>query len=119
MTTLPGDHFDAYHAHVYFDADSKAQAVELSERAEQQFTMALGRIHERPVGPHPCWSRQMAFDRAEYTELVRWLDSERDGLTIFVHALSGDDLLDHTTHAGWLGTPQALKLSIFDNNSSD
>ncbi|MEL0630893.1 DOPA 4,5-dioxygenase family protein [Psychromonas aquatilis] len=43
-------------------------------------------------------------------------EKERNGLTVLVHALTGDNLKDHTEHAYWLGHPVALNLSIFQSN---
>ena len=50
-----------YHAHVYFDAETKAAAVALREEIGGRFEVSLGRVHERPIGPHPEWSYQVAF----------------------------------------------------------
>ena len=43
--------------------------------------------------------------------LFQLLDENRDGLDVLVHALSGDEIADHTTHAYWLGNEHALDLS--------
>ena len=51
-----------YHAHVYFDASTIDQARALCEQAAQLFPLKMGRVHERPVGPHPDWSCQLAFE---------------------------------------------------------
>jgi len=42
-----------FHAHVYFDAETVEQARALCEAARDRFGVAMGRMHERPVGPHP------------------------------------------------------------------
>jgi aromatic ring-cleaving dioxygenase len=34
----------------------------------------------------------------------------RDGLPVLLHPETGDDLLDHTAHAVWFGTPLELRL---------
>ena len=36
----------------------------------------------------------------------------RDGLTIFAHTSTGDDIADHTQHVIWFGPSEALDLSI-------
>ena len=50
-----------YHAHIYFDASTIEQARTLCEDAAKLFPLRMGRVHERPVGPHPDWSCQLAF----------------------------------------------------------
>lgn len=102
-----------FHAHLYYTQDTLAQARRLCEAARDRFGLAMGRMHERPVGPHPMWSCQLAFPPALFGELVPWLALNRDGLIVFVHPLTGDDLADHTRHALWMGAMPALDLSIF------
>jgi aromatic ring-cleaving dioxygenase len=100
----------AYHAHVYFDAATVDQARALCEDAGRQFKVAVGRVHERNVGPHPRWSCQLAFAAAEFDKIVPWLEAHRAGLDVFVHGLTGDDWKDHTDHAYWLGRAWPLVL---------
>ncbi len=103
----------AYHAHVYFDERTVEQARLLCEEAGRLFGVAVGRVHEKLVGPHPRWSCQLAFDSSQFDALIPWLDEHRQGLDVFVHGLSGDDLADHTTHAYWLGNEWPLELTMF------
>ena len=102
-----------YHAHVYFGPRTVEQARTLCAKAGELFKVAVGRVHEREVGPHPHWSCQLAFDSAEFDRLIPWLEQHRNGLDVFVHGVTGDDLADHTTHAAWLGQASALKLEMF------
>lgn len=113
MTPHPENIYDHYHAHVYFGPDTVAQARELCTDAGRLFGVAVGRIHEREVGPHPHWSCQISFDSAQFERLMPWLEQHRDGLDVLVHANTGDDLADHTTHASWLGQASKLKLEMF------
>ena len=113
MITRPRNVHSHYHAHVYFDQKTVAQARELCQKAAQKFGVAMGRVHEKLVGPHPQWSCQLAFDSTRFDGLIPWLDANRGGLNILVHADTGHDLEDHTTHASWLGEPAKLDLSHF------
>ncbi|MDJ0690843.1 MAG: DOPA 4,5-dioxygenase family protein [Xenococcaceae cyanobacterium MO_188.B32] len=101
-----------YHAHVYFDRQTFERAKVLCEEAGKLFKVTVGRMHCKPVGPHPCWSCQLAFDISEYTNLLSWLALNRNGLTIFIHPLTGNDLKDHTDYACWMGKQKPLKLSV-------
>ena len=115
--TTPRNVHPAYHAHVYFDAQTVDRARRLCEDARTQCGVAVGRVHEKLVGPHPRWSCQLAFDSKQFDALIAWLIEHRGGLTIFVHGLTGDDLEDHTTHASWLGKPAKLNLEVFRKNA--
>ena len=105
-----------YHAHVYFDGSTVEQAQLLCEEAGKHFGVIVGRMHHRPIGPHPSWSCQLAFDRTQHTDLLTWLALNRNNLTILIHPLTGNDLKDHTNYALWMGEPQALNLNIFTKN---
>ena len=113
MTKRPENLYAHYHAHVYFGPATIAQARALCQQADELFAVAVGRVHEREVGPHPHWSCQLAFDSEAFDRIIPWLDQHRDGLDVLVHGLTGDDLADHTTHAAWLGQEAALKLDMF------
>ncbi|RYY99854.1 MAG: 4,5-dioxygenase [Comamonadaceae bacterium] len=85
MPRRPANVHAAYHAHVYFDADTVAQARALCEEAGRLFQVTVGRVHERNVGPHPRWSCQLAFSADQFDRIVPWLDAHRGGLDVFVH----------------------------------
>jgi DOPA 4,5-dioxygenase len=110
----PQNAHQRYHAHVYFDAGTLEQARALCEQAAQRFGVAMGRVHQKPVGPHPHWSCQLSFDSKQFGGLIPWLDAHRGGLDILVHPSTGHALDDHTIHASWLGTPAALNLAAFN-----
>jgi len=101
-----------YHAHVYYDAASKATAARLRDAIAARFEVKLGRWHDEPIGPHPMGSYQVVFDPALFATLVPWLALNRAGLTVLVHPNTGDDLSDHRDRAIWLGESQALDLSV-------
>lgn len=114
MTATLNNDFDEYHAHVYYDAHTLKQAEALIDQACRELPVAIGRLHQKPVGPHPMWSCQLAFGRDVFDQVIAWLVDNRDGLTIFIHGLTGDDYADHTEHTAWLGDAVALDLSCFD-----
>lgn len=102
---------EEFHAHVYFDASRIEQAKRLCEEAKSLFSLKMGRVHERPVGPHPMWSCQLAFSPETFGQIVPWLAVNRNGLIIFTHPETGDVIKDHTEHAIWMGEIMPLKLS--------
>lgn len=115
MTFLYPDTITDYHAHVYYDAESKNAASRLRSAAEARFGAAsdvrFGRWHDNPVGPHPTGSYQIAFPAALFADIVPWLTLNRGELTVFVHPNTGNDLEDHRDRAIWLGTTQKLDLA--------
>jgi aromatic ring-cleaving dioxygenase len=111
MTTTPIE-ISNFHAHVYFDPDSREVAARLREGLKAEFDIQLGRWHEAAVGPHLKPMYQVLFTPQQFGEVVPWLMLNREGLDILVHPSTGNDLLDHTNHALWLGTKLALKLEV-------
>ena len=114
-TKRPVNCHKAYHAHVYFDEETKIAAKKLCDASDKIFHLKVGRFHEKLVGPHPCWSCQITFGTKDFDRYISWLEQNREGLTVFVHALTGDDLKDHTEFAYWLGREVELNLEIFGN----
>jgi aromatic ring-cleaving dioxygenase len=105
----------AYHAHIYYDpAATRDRAARLREQVAAAFPEAtLGRWHDALVGPHPQSMYQIAFPRALLGSFLPWLMLNRDGLTILLHAETGDDYTDRTDHAVWLGAMLPLRLEVF------
>ena len=106
-----------YHAHVYFDAAERERAQRLCEAARKAFGIAVGRMHDRPVGPHPRGSCQLTIGADQFASVIPWLVVNRDGLTIFAHAESGDALKDHTDHVIWLGPSEPLDLAALPRDA--
>ena len=118
--TAPTPTIRGFHAHVYFGPDTLDQARALCEAAAQQFpALLLGRVHEKPVGPHPDWSCQLAFKPELFGELIPWLAMRRGGLVVFIHPISNNDLVDHRDRAMWMGAVRPLKLDVLSEKHGD
>jgi len=101
-----------FHAHIYFDADQLDRAQSLAAAAHDRFGVPVGRFHVQPVGPHPRGSCQLTVPPEQFGEFAQWIALNRDGLTIFAHTSTGDDLPDHTDHVIWFGPSETLDLSV-------
>jgi aromatic ring-cleaving dioxygenase len=113
MDCLNPSLIDSWHAHVYFEGSSRDAARALRETIERELAgrVELGRFHERPVGPHPMWSYQLAFPPADFAHVVSWLALNHGALDVFIHPNTGDELRDHRDCALWLGRSYALNLA--------
>ena len=112
MVNLDVSAITSWHAHVYFAADTVDAARALRDVVAAQLgdRVALGRFHERLVGPHPCWSYQIAFAPAQFADAVGWLALNHRGLDVLVHPNTGDELRDHRDCALWFGRSHVLDL---------
>jgi aromatic ring-cleaving dioxygenase len=101
-----------YHAHIYYTPETKPVAADIREEMGNLFTVTLGNWHDVPIGPHPAAMYQVAFDKETFPHLVPWLMLHRNGLSIMVHPLTGNDYDDHADFSLWLGPALQLRLDI-------
>jgi len=105
-----------YHAHIYYDAETRPIAERLRGAIGNRFGVELGRWRDEPVGPHPAPMYQAAFPAAEFPRIVPWLMLNRRGLSVLVHPQTEDAYDDHTIHALWLGAPLPLRVEGLRRN---
>ncbi|MBD2592799.1 4,5-dioxygenase [Nostoc spongiaeforme FACHB-130] len=101
-----------FHAHIYYDPETRDVAAQIREELGVRFEVKLGRWHDQPVGPHPKSMYQVAFAPDQFFQVVPWLMLNRGGLEILVHPETGDDVTDHTDHALWLGNKLELNIQV-------
>src|SRR5579862_6996571 len=94
----------SFHAHIYFDgAAQRETAMALREQIAERFSVTLGRVHDRLVGPHARPMYQVAFDATIFGNFVPWLMLNRQGLVVLVHPNTRNERRDHLVHALWMG----------------
>ncbi|WP_293356154.1 DOPA 4,5-dioxygenase family protein [Phenylobacterium sp.] len=107
------------HAHIYHAADQRAASDTLHAHLTALQTSGampdlrmVGKLRERPVGPHPLPQFEIHFLKRALPAILPLI--EASGLRALVHPLTDDDLADHTTLALWIGEPLDLDLSVMD-----
>ena len=101
-----------YHAHVYYNAETKPAAAKLRETLIEKFKVEGGALSDEPRGPHPISQFAVIFETPEFQQIVPWLMLNRDGLDVLVHPLTESSYDDHSKNALWLGTPVPMRLDI-------
>lgn len=101
-----------FHAHVYFDAATRAKAQRLRDGLAATFEVELGGWHDGPVGPHTRANCEVAFGAERFGAVVAWLMLNRDGLSVLVHPRTDDVVADHAMSSLWLGEPVALDVEF-------
>jgi len=101
-----------YHAHVYYNAETKPVAAKLRDTLIGRFKVEGGALSDEPRGPHPISQFNVIFETPEFQNIVPWLMLNRDGLDVLVHPLTESSYNDHTANAMWLGSPVALNTGM-------
>ena len=105
----------SFHAHIYYDDQTRHIAAEVREALGRNFDVVLGHWHDQPVGPHPQAMFQVAFMEDHFNGITQWLMLNRRGLTIFLHPETGSALADHSEHAIWMGRILELDMEVLKN----
>lgn len=101
------------HAHIYYAAEDRVAAEALRQSfAGATEILFVGRMMDRPVGPHPLPQFEVHFLESALSKVVAAI--EASGLRALVHPLTDDDVADHTGLAQWIGEPLALDVSVLD-----
>lgn len=101
----------AWHAHVLFPASSKAALDEATAlwrrlsalRDSGTIDNEVGRIWGSAVGPHNAAQFQVWVPKESFADLIAFLAVNRGSLTVMVHPLTREELVDHTDRLVWLG----------------
>jgi aromatic ring-cleaving dioxygenase len=106
----------SYHAHIYWSTDDERErALTIRQWIGERFEVAMGRVHDKPVGPHTQPMYQVAFTTDVFPRLLPWLMLNRLGLSVLIHPNTGRARDDHLVHALWLGAPLPVLGDILPN----
>lgn len=111
------DKITVYHAHIYYDEETRETAARLRQEIWGKFDVQMGRFRDRPVGPHPEPMYQVVFTPEVFPDLVPWLMYHRDGLTVLVHPEAEDAFNDHAHYPFWMGEKLDLRLDWLERGN--
>ena len=102
---------DGYHAHVYYDTETRLRVEQLRETIAATLGVEVREVSNEPRVPHPVPQFRYRFTTARFEKVVPWLMLNREGLDVLVHQLTDNSYDGHSRYAVWLGSPVALKLN--------
>ena len=106
-----------YHAHIYFDVNQQDEASQLQRKISAHFLnkkIAVSRLVNRPIGPHPKPMFEVDFFVTEHAEVVEFITKNIGTLSCLVHENTGDDVRDHSEGIQWIGPTLTLDFSFFE-----
>ena len=102
-----------YHAHIYWKDQNQRDLAMTTRNYLHDRGCALGRIWDKPIGPHPLPMFQVMYDTEIKDCVEDYLGSV--GLTVLLHEDIGEDhVRDHTEGARWIGDPLPLDLDFLE-----
>ena len=105
-----------WHIHVYYDEGSKSTAEAVRTEVETGLPgLTIGRMYDKPVGPHPQGSFQVLVPNDSLAEVTAWVALNRQGLTVLLHPNTADDLKDHRDYPVWCGSAPKMNYKIFED----
>ncbi|WP_181404527.1 DOPA 4,5-dioxygenase family protein [Asticcacaulis tiandongensis] len=110
LPEIPEDIGDivAWHSHIYFTPETHHIALRLNEELQDNFKIWDYRWLDAANGLHPTPMFRFAILKEDFQRYVEWILKARAGLVVLVHAITGDDYVDHTYLALWIGEKYEL-----------
>lgn len=103
-----------FHFHLYYPIEEITKATKVLDKlAQDKEGTSIGRIWDKPVGPHPIGSCQVTVQKENFYEMIEWFFDNRQGFSVFIHPDTGNDYADHTAHVLWMGKEHKLKVEQF------
>ena len=99
-----------WHCHIYFLPEQRDVAICLNEDVQDHFQIWDYRWLDRANPIHPTPMFRFQFAKEDLARFIEWITLNRNGLSVLVHAITGDDIFDHSYNAMWLGTPLTLDM---------
>jgi len=107
--------FMKYHAHIYWkNLNEKEKALSFRITLHDN-GCGLGRIKDKPVGPHPLPMYQVMYEASNKEFVENYLKKYNGKISILLHEDIGHDhKRDHTDGARWIGKKLQLNLENFN-----
>ncbi len=99
-----------WHCHIYFMPEQRDVAVRLNDGIQDRLPIWDYRWLDKSNVLHPLPMFRFQFRREDLAEFLEYITLNREDLSILVHAITGDDVVDHSENVMWVGPP--LKLDI-------
>ncbi len=104
---------EEFHAQIYYQPATRESAALLREAllAMAGARLRVYTLSDGPRGPHVTAMFGVDIPAADLPEVLGFLMQRHGPHAVLIHPVTGNELMDHTHHALWLGQPQPLDLA--------
>ena len=103
-----------YHFHLYYEIKDITLSAKLRTKFSQAFDVEVGRLWDRPIGPHPVGSCHVKVPIKLFEKVSAWFLKNRNGVDLFIQPISEDDIADYKDNIMWIGKSYKLNTEFFD-----
>ncbi len=103
-----------FHIHFYCSLEQTEALNNIRTKmlTDLQSIEGAGPVRNRPVGPHPLPMFEAWFHPEYVGEVLSWALENRNGFSVLIHPLTGNDWLDHKEHSIWIGEKLDLNFDV-------
>ena len=114
LTTVPSGDVKTFHAHVYYEVLTRSSAEALRNHLMEisRGRLEIHTLTDGPCGPHVTAMSVVDIPAETLPEILGVLMTRHGPHAVLIHPVTGNELLDHTHHALWLGQPPPLNLAV-------
>lgn len=76
----------------------------------------LNKVNFGPRSPHPIGSYETCCNASTINAAQSFFMKNHGNLSILLHPLTRNEVLDHTSHAMWLGKDMPLDISVLNDD---
>ncbi|KAJ3012360.1 hypothetical protein HKX48_006324 [Thoreauomyces humboldtii] len=124
-TDVPTEGIKEWHMHLYWfqtndqqkqEALAIRQAIlDMAKKDPSFIAVPLATTNHQPRGPHPCGSFETWVPIESFAKVHAWFTMNRGELSVLIHPLTREEILDHTVRATWMGPSFPVDISTLNH----
>jgi aromatic ring-cleaving dioxygenase len=97
-----------WHCHIYFTPERRDHAVWMNDAIQDRFPIWDYRWLDKSNVLHPLPMFRFQFRPEDMSGFLEFVTLNRRDLSVLIHAITGNDIVDHSDNVMWMGEPLKL-----------